>query len=194
MTGYWRSSIESGHKTGPHRTSIKAIEEYEKTYVDPFGQNSYQTAGFKKKKGKVSADQTMLSASNILNLQTVELPSVANNVDIKLYRVYRDEETVRNVCAILEYNYIPTKTNATGFKETSLNNKTKVVSLQEAINKVPTAYGMNNGVKTYRTYYPCYIDVNDKTSLRFVVIIRPGTEECKLVECDAKYKFEDASV
>lgn len=26
MTGYWRSVIEGGHKTGPHRTSIKAIE------------------------------------------------------------------------------------------------------------------------------------------------------------------------
>jgi len=49
MTGYWRSEIEGGHKTGPHRTSLKAIKEYEKTYLDPFGLNSYQTNGFKKK-------------------------------------------------------------------------------------------------------------------------------------------------
>ncbi|NDB85084.1 MAG: hypothetical protein EB127_20640, partial [Alphaproteobacteria bacterium] len=52
MTGYWRDDIEGGHKTGPYRTSINAIKEYEKTYEDPFGVNSYQTAGFKKKKGK----------------------------------------------------------------------------------------------------------------------------------------------
>ena len=76
MTGYWRSDIEGGHKTGPHRTSIKAIEEYEKTYADPFGINSYQTSGFKKKKGKVTADSTMLSAQHILNLEAVELPEV----------------------------------------------------------------------------------------------------------------------
>jgi hypothetical protein len=79
MTGYWREDIEGGHKTGPHRTSINAIEEYEKTYLDPFGTNSYQTAGFKKKKGKVSADPTMLSSKHIPNLEAVDLPTVINN-------------------------------------------------------------------------------------------------------------------
>jgi hypothetical protein len=74
MTGYWRADIEGGHKTGPHRTSIRAIEEYEKTYEDPFGINSYQTAGFKKTKGKVSAAATMLSPKNIKNLEAVDLP------------------------------------------------------------------------------------------------------------------------
>lgn len=74
MTGYWRAHIEGGHKTGPHRTSINAIEEYEKTYLDPFGTNSYQTSGFKKKKGKVSAEPTMLSSKHIQNLEVVDLP------------------------------------------------------------------------------------------------------------------------
>ena len=76
MSGYWRDIIVGGHKTGPHRTSIKAIEEYEKIYEDPFGMNSYQTAGFKKKKGKVSSEPTMLSAKNIQNLEAIELPVV----------------------------------------------------------------------------------------------------------------------
>ena len=76
MSGYWREDIEGGHKTGPHRTSIKAIEEYEKTYIDPFGLNSYQTAGFKKKKGKVSAVPTMLSSKHIPNLDAIDLPVV----------------------------------------------------------------------------------------------------------------------
>ena len=78
MTGYWRGDIEAGHKTGPHRTSIKAIEEYEKTYLDPFGNNSYQTNGFKKKKGKVHADPTMLSAKNITGLTPVDLPTLVD--------------------------------------------------------------------------------------------------------------------
>jgi hypothetical protein len=188
MTGYWRSDIEGGHKTGPHRTSIKAIEEYEKTYIDPFGTNSYQTAGFKKKKGKVSADPTMLSAKHIHHLDPVELPVIEEEVvNINLYRIYNDEDMVRSVCEILGYNYTSTKVNTEGFKETSLNKKSGVVSLHDAIKKVPTAYGTNKGVKTYRTYYPCYTDITDNMSLRFVVIIRPGTDESKVLECDAKY-------
>lgn len=188
MTGYWRDVIEGGHKTGPYRTSIKAIEEYEKTYEDPFGLNSYQTAGFKKKKGKVSASPTMLSSQHISNLEAVDLPVVKDEeVDINLYRIYSDEEVLRNVCNLLGYQYVPTKENANGFKETSLNSKTSVVSLRDAVKKVPTAYGTNNGVMTYRTYYPSYVDTTDKNSLRFVVIIRPGTDERKLIDCDAKF-------
>ena len=76
MTGYWRNNIINGHKTGPHRTSIKAINEYEKTYDDPFGTNSYQTAGFKMKKGKCIADPTMLSTKHIKNLEAVDLPII----------------------------------------------------------------------------------------------------------------------
>jgi hypothetical protein len=183
MTGYWRGDIEGGHKTGPHRTSIQAIEEYEKTYLDPFGTNSYQTSGFKKKKGKVYATPTMLSTKHIQHLEAVDLPK---EDDIHLYRIYSNEDVVRNVCKFLGYHYVSTKKNVDGFKETSLNNKTSVVSLQDAIHKVPTAYGTNNGVKTYRTYYPCYVDSTDNTSLRFVVIIRPG-DESKVIECDAKF-------
>lgn len=76
MTGYWRDIIEGGHKTGPYRTSIKAIEEYEKTYDDPFGSGSYQTSGFIKKNGKVSSQATMLSPKNIDNLVPIDLPIV----------------------------------------------------------------------------------------------------------------------
>jgi len=76
MSGYWREIIEAGHVTGPHRTSIKAINEYEATYNDPFGTNSYQTSGFKMSKGKVVASSTMLSAKNIENLEAIELPII----------------------------------------------------------------------------------------------------------------------
>jgi len=85
MTGYWRETIEAGHKTGPYRTSIKAIEEYEKTYEDPFGSIPYQTSGFKKNKtGKVIADDTMLSPKHILNLEAVDLPVVISNDPIPI--------------------------------------------------------------------------------------------------------------
>jgi hypothetical protein len=79
MTGYWREIIEAGHKTGPYRTSIKAIEEYEKTYEDPFGKNTYHTSGFVKRKGKVTSAPTMLSPKNIPGLEAVDLPAVIHN-------------------------------------------------------------------------------------------------------------------
>ena len=79
MSGYWREVIEGGHKTGPYRTSIKAIEEYEKAYNDPLGDNNYQSAGFKKNKGQVRAKTTMLTAKNIPNLEPVDFPSVVDN-------------------------------------------------------------------------------------------------------------------
>ena len=80
MTGYWRSAIEAGHKTGPHRTSIKAIEQYEQAFIDPFGEGAYSTSGFKKSKtGKVTATAvTMLDPKHIANLTPTSLPQTAS--------------------------------------------------------------------------------------------------------------------
>jgi hypothetical protein len=186
MTGYWRGDIEGGHKTGPHRTSIKAIEEYEKVYLDPFGINSYQTSGFKKRKGKVAAAPTMLSSKHIKNLVVYDLPVVKDDEnDVNLYRIYDNEGIVREVCKMLGYKYNPTEDNSDGFKETSLNKKTCVASLLDAVKKIRGGYGGGGGK---RTYYPCYVNTSDKSSLRFVVIIRGDTEKSKIAECDAKHK------
>jgi len=188
MTGYWRDVIESGYKTGPHRTSVKAIEDYENVFNNPFGQNSYQSAGFKKKNGRVNAKPTMLSPDNIGGLLPIGLPEIAEDIiDIKTYRIYSEETDVRKVCKILGYEYRTVLKNANGFKETSLNNVKRVASLKEAVKKVPTAYGTNKGERTYRTCYPCYVNADDNSSLRFVVIIRPNTEPAKIQEVDSKY-------
>jgi hypothetical protein len=76
MTGYWRDIVESGHKTGPYRTSIKSVDEYEKVYLDPFGDNSYRTFGFKKDSSeKISKTiNSFLHHQNIRNLKVVETP------------------------------------------------------------------------------------------------------------------------
>jgi hypothetical protein len=110
MTGYWRGDIEGGHKTGPYRTSIKAIEEDEKCYNDPFGYNSYQTAGFKKRKGKVRSDPTMLSAKHIANLEEGDapIPIRPGSQPIITIDISEDEKAMFNasqVCNILQkYN------------------------------------------------------------------------------------------
>ena len=96
MTGYWRDVIDEGHITGPHRTSIKAIEEYETTYADPFGINSYNCAGFKKKKGRVVADHTMLSAKHIENLEPIDLPEVDEHPEYDITEPYDDDAKLHN--------------------------------------------------------------------------------------------------
>jgi hypothetical protein len=194
MSGYWRDVIEDGHKTGPHRTSIKAIEEYEKTYNDPYGVNDYQSAGFTKKKGKINAKTTMLTAKNIPNLEPVDLPVVEDKTDEKLYRIYKSEETMR--CVLLElykhpYNHTFSK-NKEGFIIATITTNQNVLKLCDAIKAVDTTAGLKH-VDAHkkpapRRVWPCYKDTKDKSTLYFLVLVDPQTisqEELKNV--DAKY-------
>ena len=187
ISGYWRSILDAGHKTGPHRTSIKAIQEYEKVYDNPFGKNTYQSAGFKKRTGKVSADSTMLSAKHIQNLEAVELPVVKEDVvDIKNYRIYSDMHTAREVCTTLYQKFTKIKENEEGFAITSHHGESTVMSLHDAVKLVPKCYGLEEK-RGRRLYLPCYVDKKDNTTIRFVVIIHPGLDESKILECDAKF-------
>jgi len=75
MTGYWRDQIESGHKTGPYRTSIKAMEQSIAAYNDPFGRSSFDSRDFKKKGGVVRKNiPSFVEASNIAGLDEVDAP------------------------------------------------------------------------------------------------------------------------
>jgi len=163
MTGYWKNEILGGFKTGPHRTSIDAINEYEEFYKNPFGKIKYSTSGSKK---------LLVNPKNIQNLEIMN--QVEIKVDINKYRIYDDENVLKKVCKILRYRYIAVENNSEGFKETSLNRKTEVASLKDAISKVPTAYG--GGKNAIRTFYPCYVDITNNETLRFVLIIRPETD------------------
>jgi predicted nucleic-acid-binding protein len=131
----------------------------------------------------------MISPEHIDGLVPIDMPQIFEDVvDINSYRIYSDETVVRNVCSILGYKYRTTLDNSDGFKETSLNNLTAVVSLKDAIRKVRTAYGGSKTENTaYRTCYPCYVDTTNKETLRFVVIIRPGTDTEKIQEADSLY-------
>ena len=205
VSGYWKNLILNGHKTGPHRTSIAAINEYEEFYKNPLGKIKYNTAGSKK---------SFLNPKNIKNLETINKSEEAIVVDenkkqktngggvIKKdknvikdrygvkdrYRVYDDEKITKEVCTILGYGYRKVKNNSDGFKKTSVNYKAEVVSLKQAISKVPSAYTNHGDKITWRTCYPCYVDVKNKDTLRFVVIIRPETDISKVeTEIDTIY-------
>jgi hypothetical protein len=62
MSGYWKHELLSGHKTGPYRTSIDAVKQYEEFYKNPFGKIKYNTSGSKK---------LFMNPKHILNLKTI---------------------------------------------------------------------------------------------------------------------------
>jgi hypothetical protein len=64
MSGFWKETILNGHKTGPHRTSIDALNEYEKFYENPLGEIKYNTNKSKK---------LFLNPKNIQNLKHIEV-------------------------------------------------------------------------------------------------------------------------
>ncbi len=190
MTGYWRADIEGGHKTGPHRTSIEAIKEYEKTYLDPFGTNSYQTAGFKKTKGKVSAAATMLSPKNIKNLEAVDLPIVINDDPVPIAH-HTPFKTIKEVEAFLKemlnkvvnlkpfydkYGYLlSTRLNSYYNKNkeellaTDRLTIDKYNSITLGLNLSKTGNGQNYMV------YPVYSDMTSKDATYYVRYLKPIT-------------------
>lgn len=169
MTGYWRDLIEEGHKTGPYRTSIKAIEEYEQTYEDPFGLNSYQTSGFKKKNGRVSAGFTMLSPKNIKNLNAVESPVIPDELIKMKFKTH--EEVTRYYNNTLKPIFggngpMKRKPNAEGFYTATIKKTTKIWSCDELSNESVYKGAANNKY----WFYPCYHNINDKNTLEFWII------------------------
>jgi hypothetical protein len=182
MTGYWKREIQNGHITGPYRTSKAAIEEYEDFIKNP---DEFYKLYVRKCPKKLLVDPT-----NIKNLKPVFEETPPENLpDVVKYRVYDNETVAKEVCKILKYRFRSTKPNSNGFKETSLNCLTQVVSLTDAILKVPSAYGYNKGEKTknWRTSIPCYVNIKNNETLRVIIIIKPETDINSVNEIDTKY-------
>ena len=107
MTGYWLDVLRNGHKTGPYRTSISAVLEYEQVYADPFSDNDYQTNGFTKRKGRqAKSKSTFLSPHNIRNLDAVPAPVLRRKgqCEVKVFTLtidqvdkFSDHEAMLNV-------------------------------------------------------------------------------------------------
>lgn len=108
-----------------------------------------------------------------------------HTVDETLYRVIRGETAIQTMRIIEEIvvNVFgesfrkPNRDSATNKYKTSLNAKSEVVGLLDAIKKVPGAYGTNGGVKTYRRFFPAYID--DKLYIVIPLIDPAYTEDMK---------------
>lgn len=87
MTGMWLEKLLAGHLTGPYRTSVMAIRQYEEMYDNPFGDNSYRTSRFVKEDGCVKATgATMLDEKHVAHLpkrQRIEIVEEAPVRDVR---------------------------------------------------------------------------------------------------------------
>lgn len=76
MTGYWKHIINDGFKTGPHRTSIEAIECYELAYNNPF--ENYETNNKRPFVDKKNVEETENNSKTVVN----------NDLDKTKYKVF----------------------------------------------------------------------------------------------------------
>ena len=179
MTGYWKDEIVvKGHKIGPYRTSVRAVEQYINIYNNPFGDNSYQCAGFKKKNGKVIAKASMLSAKNIDNLCAVELPDLNEGVFERGYKIFKTQKEneiyAKEFGAKRESVYNVTDD---GFKICTTTSHPRIHSLEEIIkiaNSPTLGSNLDKGIAelkigeyAYRKYV-CYELINDNTTECYV--------------------------
>lgn len=116
---------------------------------------------------------------------------VNHRVDSKLFRVYDSEESMRNVIKEIGVDTRIAKPNAKGFIEASLFTDSGVLDLLKVIKKVPTGItsgGGKDGVKISRSVWACYKDIEDNSTLRFVVLLPPGkVSEEKIRVIDSNY-------
>ena len=210
LTGPWRDVLDSTHRTGPYRTSVKAIQEYGETYHDPFGRNSYECAGFKKVNGVVKySEPTMLSVKNIVGLggspvTNANAPPAAGGgganpppLTVLKFRIYSDVNAAKSACRMLNRGSVKYIFRATparfitpeGFKKTAVGAAAQVMSLTTVINQIESEYASNfyrEKGNTYRTYYPCYVSTTDITTEKHVIVIHPASES-QLPQLDARF-------
>jgi hypothetical protein len=81
MSGYWKEDILNGHKTGPYRTSIDAIKEYDEFYKNPFGKNKYNTT-----KKKLFVNPACIQNLEVINPEDIinsynRIPVIVNGLN-----------------------------------------------------------------------------------------------------------------
>jgi len=100
MTGYWKHIIESGHKIGPYRTSIKSIKNYEANYNDPFGYEEIRCSGFVKSDGKIhSSEIHLFTPENVDHPNPLDLPEIPSSKcskPVKIFKLNEDEYNILN--------------------------------------------------------------------------------------------------
>lgn len=179
MTGYWKSFLDGGHKTGPYRMRIKAIHQYEEFYMNPMKEGTYNT----------NNEDVFLNPRNIPNLEAIPDQSLQPIRDLSHCRIYNNIDIVDEICRLLGYkfNIRVYKKDSREFYMTSLRLKTKVYTLDEVIEKTSSPTFLKSVNR--RVCFPCYVDTNDINTLRIVILIKPGDLERFRMIIDSQTRY-----
>jgi len=182
LTGYWREYIENGHKTGPFRTSIEAINQYEASILDPFSDTySYQTTGFKKKRNNVSTKKrTMLHTTNIENLDTNADDVENKNEDFERgYEIFdsqRENDTYAKKHGAKNKSRVYPESNGFKICSTSVKCVHSLDDIEKIANSVNLGSNLDKAISSLEIgeyahrRYVCYRDLSDKASECYVTI------------------------
>jgi hypothetical protein len=174
---------------------ICTMEQCARTLVEDYSDEVVTQEDYRK---PMMADEHGAAARENIRVKKEKKEPRAKVVRINpnAFRIFDDYDTMKAYCAILSYRVNEWKKEdiVDGFIKVGLNKIKDVASLKEAIKKVSSGYG--GGQKQFRTYYPCYIDKTNVTTLRFVVLLRSPeqTPSAKIVEADNEYpsiRFEE---
>lgn len=170
MTGYWKQEILNGHKTGPHRTSIDAINEYEEFYKNPLGEMKYSTSGSKK---------LLTDPKNIQNLEIEK--QVELKVDENWTLIEDDFDSLEEANNLLkQYGCQRKKTfkniDDSGFILSSTTKKSNILHYntvkEEMMSWRTTAtFDIKNNKNIYGRMYVAYKNLEDSNSVKFMVRI-----------------------
>jgi hypothetical protein len=174
MSGYWKNIIESGHITGPHRTSVEAIKEYIEFYENIkdgkiIGKFKYSTSRSKK---------LLTNPSLIANMKIIE-ESIKIEPEIRWFDTQEDARTfcvceLPKLIAINDKKIkgpVLRKPDKNGFYKD--NNLKRIISVEELIKR------KCDWLATQKTPYrcrSCYIDVNDNKTIQWAIIYLPKLE------------------
>lgn len=168
MSGYWKSVIDCGHKTGPYRTSIAAMHEYIAFLDNPDEKNPYMRPPAK----------PFVNVKNIKNLEAVNAPVEPRERNTIRFREFNTFEEVREFYNTVLKSYYKSKgfekvrgpqgpkenSKIDGFYHISLRNNDKKVWSYENIRNETVGF---HGERLFRLR-PCYRDTTDPSSLVFV--------------------------
>lgn len=181
MTGYWKNTILQNHKTGPYRTSVEAINQYENFYDNPTTDDKYNSNG--NKKIFLNPKHVGIKEVNETNVSNKHVPIIINldsvDKDTEIYYLNSKEEKIKYVKNILTniqkytklLNYISNPTvKCIGFITPNKEYSYKI-HITDAINaskkNIPFTINLNSENKKYDNWQ-CFID-NKKNNLCFII-------------------------
>ena len=134
----------------------------------------------------IPGSNSIFQAINYANAVIPANPQRNHDVDETIFRVVsceNEEETIKLtkeiITKVMKETFRKPQRDESGKFKTSLNTKSEVVTLLDAVKSVPTSYGTNSGSITYRRYLPSYIG---NTLYCVIPLIDPGYKILNQIE------------